>query len=77
MRRDKKCKDIDNLSTSQFWKMYGTAWKKKEAKQKSIVEEKLNKLSLKQKRKENTAQDDSDSDIENDQDNIFNLKEDA
>ena len=35
VRRDKKCKDVDDLSPSQFWKMYGTAWKRKKRRRKT------------------------------------------
>ena len=61
VRRDKKCREVDNLSASQFWKMYGTAWKKRKVKKSKEIE-KINKLSLKKKRKEDTKEFDSDID---------------
>ena len=79
IRRDKKCKDIDTMCTSQFWKMYGTARKKKKETQKKKVE-KRNKLSLKKKRLQND--DDCESDISNSDaehepaEDLFNLDND-
>ena len=61
VRRDKNCRRVDNLSASQFWKMYGTAWKKRKVK-KNKVTEKTNKLSLKNKRTGDANESDSDID---------------
>ena len=72
-RRDKTCRDIDTLTTSQFWKMYDPVWKKKEKKIKSNK----NRLSLKKKRKtfiSVSESDNSQSDQEIDLDeDILNL----
>ena len=65
-RRDKKCRDIDTLSTSQFWKMYDPVWKKRKKKE---YNGKRNKLSMKKKDKQMNTEiesDNSQSDDEND-----------